>query len=305
MKQLRTRIIESKDLLDQLIKEVEVQEGTLAGGIRRGTATHALKSLRETKLRFGNPRTNLVQLTEERCKNFGITLAPLQLELMRTTFNFYYITLSINTRLRPGLEISRLECQLEFGPKGSDEPIINSMFPTSKWREILSFGYNVNLSLDANLSWNATLDPSLLTNTENLPAEVKAEIDTQNNLKTSVLIPQVQYSLGRFELLATGEGNSDCFWRFESRELTQSPTIQLALLLKVPKQIPTIQLTANAAIEPNFAWLTANLRDVYEFLSENLKRLFHPNNGEPAAFEHLPIGEKEEWELELPNFKEV
>ena len=300
MNQLRTRIIESEDLLNQLIKEVEVQEGTLAGGIRRGTATLAFKNLRETKLRFGNPRANLVHLTEERCKNFGITLSPLQLELMRTTFNFYYLTLSINTRLQPGVEISRLECQLDFGPKGPNEPIINSMFPTSKWRELLSLGHKIDLNLDADLIWNIGLDPALLAKIENLPADVKANLSNKTAVNTFIKVAQIEYSLGRFELMATGEGNSNCSWRFESRELSQSPTIQLALLLKVPQNVSTIQLTAIAAIEPNFAWLTSLLRDVYGFLSEKLKRLFHRKNGEPPAFERLPIGEIENWELELP-----
>jgi hypothetical protein len=293
-----TDINDAGQLLDQLLEEVKAEEGTLAGGAKLGPGAQALQQLKETRVTFGNPYNNLARLTPGKLEKFGVELPEIQKQQMNERFDFYYMTLSVSMQPGRGVQFSRLECHLDFKPKGKDEPIIHSIFPNSEWREVLRLGRGMELGLNGNLQWSANVPGDVLQNLPNLPASIKGQLESKNKMNAYITMPDYSYKLGQTEIAATGEGNSECFWRIDKPELKQAQTVQFNTVFKVPKGLKKIQLTGRVSVEPDFQWLTGKIRDVFEFLGDGLKKLLGAGRSGKGR---LPVGDGEQWDIELPD----
>ena len=285
-------------LLSDLLKEVQKWEGTLAGGRKLDVGAEAVNSLFQTKVSFGNPRDRLIQLTEEKFKNSGTELNEIYKQQMREEFDFYYMTLTVNLRPERAARFWRLSCELDFGPKGSSEPIIQTLFPTQQWRSVMSCGVAMDVRLNGNLDWNVGVDSSELAELlKLLPGELKANIANKDDFKAILAVPAYRYELGHPEIFTTGEGNSTCYWRIQDQELQKIGTAKLGTVFKVPKGTESITLQGIAWGEPDLNWLTADIRDVFANLSEQLKQLLKQKNEAASQFAR---GSAEKWELNLP-----
>lgn len=283
-------------LLSDLLNEVQKWEGTLAGGTKLGIGAAAIDNLRQTQVSFGNPTDRLMRLTEATFTDSGAELANLYKQ--QTQFDFYSMTLTVALRAKPGVQFWRLFCELDFGPKGSQEPIVQTIFPTEKWRSVMNFGVGMDVGLDGNLDWSAGVDASQLAAIVNLlPGELKANAVSKNEFKAVVAIPAYTYELGQSEITAIGEGNSLCYWRIQDQELQKLGTAKFAVVFKVPKGMEAIELRGTAYAEPNMSWLTADIRDVFGELSDRFKALLRQKNDAANQFARGTI---ETWTLNLP-----
>jgi hypothetical protein len=288
---------DAHDLLEELFQEVSSEEGHLAGGIELGIGGSALQSLRETKVTFGNPKNNLVRLNEELFQKIGLELSPIHQQQM-ATYNFYYMTLAASMQPGPGTQFTRVECKVDLGPKGDAEPIVQTIFPTSEWRELLKSGVDMTLGLDGNLNWKAGIpDVSAIAG---LPGSIKGDVSSNNELKAYVTIPKYSFELGRSDITAVGEENSECFWRIDNTDLKKAQTVQFGMVFKVPKAVKTLELSGLVVVEPNFGWLTANLSDVFEALSEKLQQFLLKKDDDRQGKDRLRLGAHEMWILDLP-----
>lgn len=91
-----------------------------------------------------------------------------------------------------------------------------------------------------------------------------------------------------------------CFWRIDKPELKEVQTIKFGVVFKVPKTVKAIKMVGTVIAEPDMAWLSANVRDVYEALSERLRELFSKRDEDRIGAERLPVGDHERWVLSLP-----
>ncbi|MEQ9237982.1 hypothetical protein [Coleofasciculus sp. E2-BRE-01] len=289
---------EADALLSDLFQEVQRWEGTLAGGTKLGVGAEAVDSLRQSKVSFGNPRDKLIQLTEDTFEKSGTDLNEIYKQQMREQFDFYYMTHTVDLRPERAAKFWRLTCELDFSPKGSGEPIIQSLFPTQQWRNVMSFGVGMEVGLNGNFDWNVGVDSSQLAELlQLLPGELKANVGNKDDLKAFLAIPAYRYELGHPEILTNGEGNSNCYWRIQASELQKVGTAKFALVFKVPKGTESISLRGTAWAEPDINWLTADIRDVFGELSDQLKQLLRQKNQEASRFAR---GDAEEWTLTLP-----
>jgi hypothetical protein len=294
-------LIDAQNLLTELFAEVSSEEGTLAGGTKLGTGGNALQGLRETKVTFGNPTDNLIRLTQELFDDVGVELTEIRRRQMREQFDFYYMTLTVSMQPKRGALFTRVECALDFGPKGADEPIVQTIFPRSEWKEVLGWGGGMNLALNGNLDWGAEVGVPDVAKITSLPGHVKANIANKDELKAFVVVPDYAFTVGRAEIAATGEGNSECFWRIEKPSLQKAQTVQLGVVFKVPKGTTSIELTGLVAVEPSISWLVANVRNVFEDLSDKLQDLLRRRDDKRNGKERLPIGDHEKWIVRLPD----
>src|SRR5262249_15953888 len=119
---------DTQDLLNDLLTEVSAEEGVLSGGIKLGAGGTALQALRETKVTFGNPSNNLIRLTKKLFDEVKVELTEIRRRQMRDQFDFYFLTLSVSLQPKRGARFTRIECGLQFGPKGAGEPIVQAIF---------------------------------------------------------------------------------------------------------------------------------------------------------------------------------
>jgi len=288
---------ESAALIDELFTDVTKWEGSLAGGQKLKVGGTALDSLKETKVQFGNPKDNLIAITEAALHNSGLAVTSIRKQQMEIDFDFYYLTLTVDMRPKPGAVFKSLTCELNFGPKGPDEPIVQAIFPSSKWHDVMQFGGGMSLALDGNLDWQVGVDASQIANVTGLPADVKAGVVNKNEMKSFIVMPDFSYNLGRFDIAASGEGNSECYWHIEDPDLQKSVSFKFGVVFKVPKGTESITLTGLAWAEPNMSWLTANIKNVFRDLSEKLQNILRKRDD---ASKELAKGAAEEWVLKLP-----
>ncbi len=305
---------EADSRLSELFKEVLEWESPLSGGkklefkltnesdlsesgqLKKGAKSIA--SLFETKVSFGDPRDRLIHLTEETFAQSGTELNSIYQQQMRDQFDFYYMTHSVALIPKLGARFWRLTCQLEFEVPEDKGVIIQTIFPTDKWRSVLNFGVGMDAGLNGNLDWNAGVDSSQLAKfVELLPEGLKANVVSKNEFKGFIGIPSFKYELGQPEILAVGESNSFCYWRIQDQDLQKVGTARFAVVFKVPKGTEAFTLRGTAWAEPDMNWLTADVRDVFSELSESFKALLRQKNDVASQFAR---GAAEEWTLTLP-----
>ncbi|GAB4205400.1 MAG: hypothetical protein Fur006_61460 [Coleofasciculaceae cyanobacterium] len=288
---------EAETLLADLLEDVKKLKNPLTGGKKLTLDAIAVERLLQTKVSFGNPRDKLILLTEEIFQKVGVELTSIYRQQMRDTYDFYYMTVTVELRPQPGSKFWRLCCELDFSPKGSHEPIVQTIFPKSKWRPVMQFGVGMNLGIDQNLDWSVGIDGSKLAEIANLPGDIKANVVNKNELNAFIVVPDYAYEAGRFEIIAQGEGNSNCYWRIEEPDIQKIPSVQFAIVFKVPKGTDSINLRGIAWAEPNINWLYEDIRDVFSELEDRFKNLLRRKD---EAASKLARVAGEQWTLTLP-----
>ncbi len=290
----------SDELLSDLLEEVQHWEGTLAGGTKLGPGAAAVTNLRDSKVSLGNPKDKLTLLTEATFQETGTELSSIYRQQMQDQYDFYYLTLKVELRPKPTVQFWKLMCELDFSPKGEQEPILQSVFPNEKWRSVLSTGVGMDIGLNGNLDWTAGVDTSAITDVlEQVPDEIKGEIANKNEFKAFVTMPAYKYEFGLFEILTAGVG-STAYWRIQDEALKKTGMVEFATVFKVPKAVQEIELVGKVWVEPNVNWLFADVRDVASELSDHFKQLFR--NKEEAA-NQFKRWDAEKWQLQLPKGK--
>lgn len=284
-------------LIDELFSDITQWEGSRAGGQKLDEGGAALHSLKETKVQFGNPRSNLVAITAEQLHGSGIELSSIQKQQLESSHDFYFLTMTVDMRPQPGAHFSALACELDFGPKGKNEPIVQSIFPKTTWKNVMTFGGGMNLGLDGDLNWKVGVDASKLSELSEKAPELSANLENKNDMKSHIVLHDFSYDLGRFDIAAYGEDNSECYWYIQNADLQQMLTVKFNVVFKVPSDTEEITLIGKAWAEPSMSWLTANVRNVFGNLAEKFQNLFRRR--EEAASD-LARGAAETWTLTLP-----
>ncbi|TAE59857.1 MAG: hypothetical protein EAZ76_04650 [Nostocales cyanobacterium] len=294
---IKPNLSENNQLLSELLQEVKTWEGTLSGGQKLGINAEKIDGLFHTKVSFGNPKNQLIKLTENTFKDIGIELNSIYKQQMQQQFDFYYLTLTVDLRPERGTKFWRLTCELDFSLNSDSEPIITNLFPTQKWQSVMNFGLGMNVGLNGNLDWNIGIDSSHLADIlKSIPEDIQANINSKNNFQGFLAIPGYKYNLGHTEILTTGEGNSTCYWQIQDPKLQEMGTAKFGIIFKLPKGTQSVTLQGTVWVEPDMNWLTADIRDVFANLSANFQQLLKQKNQTAKQFAQ---GDVEKWELNL------
>ena len=289
--------IQAESLLQELFEELQKQEGLLAGGQKLGITASMIKDVQETKVSFGNPKNELIPLTEEIFKEAGVELDYLIKRQMKDDYNFYYLTLNVNLRPKPGAKFWRLTCELKFS---KEKTIIQSIFPEHKWQPVIKTGVGMDIGINQNLDIDARIDSSKITEVlKSVPANLKAHIVSKNKFKAFAVIRDCKYELGRPEIVAEGTGSPECYWRIQDKNIEKVGTVKFGVIFKVPKQTKSITLTGITRADIDINLLTGNISDiVLARLPEKIQEWLGLDAEESAK--KFFRGDHEKWHLKLP-----
>jgi hypothetical protein len=291
---------ETQHWLDKVFTEVSEQEGTLAGGNKLGIGAKAIQELRATKVYFGDPRNEMIQLNPRLLNDIGIQVTALIKHQMQKQFNFYYMTLTVSMRTGKGVQFKQLKCNMEFGSGESESPIIHAIFPTSKRKDILYGEIGMHLGGEATFEGSAELDATALLNAASIPGQVRVKVASRNTVKAFLTIPGYSFNLSQKEITAMGEGSPECYWSFEKPVLRGSAQVKFGVIFKVPKDATSATLTGLVVVEPDTRWLANSIRHVFGYLSASDQELIQRSEEERQGKERIPIGDHEQWSLTLP-----
>jgi hypothetical protein len=295
----------AQEMLTGMAADVaRLQEPAEAGMKGKSPATEAFKGLAKTEIKFGDPTNDLIRLTPALFSAKKVQLDEIQKRQLHDRFDFYYLTLTISMKPGRGVQFRRLECSLEFkAPKAGGRPILQTIFPTSEWKDVLSFGGELKLGLTGNLDWQVGADLNSLPEAvkKALPGTISAGLANKNKMKSYIAIPKFEYKLGRANIAATGEGSAEAFWRIDKPELRQSYTALFGMVFKVPKGVTRISLHGTTAAEADIPYLVALVDDVFADMSKKWQALLMKQHSKRTRVEKLPIGDIKSWTLELPS----
>ena len=269
----------------------------MAGGQKLGITASMIKDLQETKVSFGNPKNELIPLTEEIFKEAGVELDYLIKGQMKDDYNFYYLTLNVNLRPQPGAKFWRLTCELKFS---KEKTIIQSIFPEHKWQPVIKTGVGMDIGINQNLDIDAGIDSSKITEVlKSVPANLKANIVSKNKFKAFAVIRDCKYELGRPEIVAEGIGSPECYWRIQDKNIEKVGTVKFGVIFKVPKQTKSITLTGITRADIDINLLTGNISDiVLARLPEKIQEWLGLDAEESAK--KFFRDDHEKWDLKLP-----
>lgn len=291
---------QSQHLIQNVFTELVEEEGYL-GTPRLGRGGAAFSALKESQVTFGIPDDRLIRLTSELLGQMAITLDPIQAAQMQNQYDFYYMAVPVSLFPKRGELFNRVECRLDFRVETNQRFIVQSLFPTSKWLQVLQWGGEMNLALNGSLDWDIGVDPAKLGEVKNLGNVPAANIKTNNEVKSRILMPNFAFELGRQEIVAAGEGQNFCRWRLRDKELKKINDLRFVVIFKVSQGVKQIRMSGVVQAEPNMEVLAAEVDDVFSELSERIKNIFRKPDNERQGAERMPIGDFKVWEaLALP-----
>jgi hypothetical protein len=280
--------------LDELFNELKVEEGVLAGGQKLGVGAETVKALRESAVSYGDPRSELIQLTPETLEELDVELGPIEMKQMAVQYDFYHLALSVSLYPKQGNIFKRIENRLDFRGKEDSFVIVQSLFPEPRYRKVLEWGGRLNLGLNGKLSWDIGVDAERLPELQKIGIPT-AELKTNDEIGSSIVVPDFSFNMGRAEIAAAGAGNDHCLWRIETPELKESQTVRFVIIFKVPKGTERIELEGRFICEPDMELLTTNVEHVFGELKDKFKAIFRKLDKDREGPERLPIGAHELW----------
>lgn len=282
--------------IDEIYNVVVEQEATYASKGVSGKGTNFIEGLKQTKVSLGNPKDEIVRLSAQEATVSGN-------EILKKKFQgkkIYYLSLSVSLRSGNGAQFSRVWCELDFSQKKGQEVIIQRVFPTPEWKTVITYGASLKLALDSMLRWVVALSGSSPAQKQGLPADVTANLVNEDAMSAFIQVHPYLFEMGRAEIVATGTGADVAFWNISKPDLRKAQTAKFIVVFTVPQETKKVRLVASVAAEPDFPLFVANLRDVWEFLDKKFQILLKKLDGQRTPDERLPIGDQNEWEIELP-----
>ncbi|MEP1076063.1 CHAT domain-containing protein [Leptolyngbya sp. PL-A3] len=288
----------TEDIAQELLREVQLWEASHAATTQLGKGAEAVDSLLQSQLRFGNPLSSLIQLTEKVFQDVGIELTSIYKQQMQERFDFYYMTLPINLHSSRGVSFSQLTCELNLSSEEGAEPIVQTLFPSSRWKSVIELDTSYDVGLTGNLDWGIGVEPSILGESlKSVPNEIRTNIVSKEQFNLALTIPSYELKLKNPEIIVTGEGSATCRWCIKGQDLQEIGTIKFAIVFKVPKGARrSISLRGMVYAEPNINWLRSEIRDVFSQLPNRFKDLLRSRD---TAANQLAKSAVEEWVFEL------
>jgi hypothetical protein len=88
-------------------------------------------------------------------------------------------------------------------------------------------------------------------------------------------------------------------WRIDSAEIIRGQHTQFVSIVKVPKEINVISVTASAQVEVDYQWLTGHVRHIFDHLSERIKELLKNRGQKQLGRIGLGMRTTQTWKINI------
>lgn len=279
------QIQQTMQYLDELLSFMRMQNTELSGGIETPLTNEIIKSLKETRISFGNPRHMLSKVRLEDLQRFDIPEHDPLYRQAEEEYDFYYMSLNSSFAAQREVRFQQVLCRLELEP---DDAMIHSLAPEQAWQAVAEWGGEGHIGLGTNLAMKFAA-PEMM---QNLPVAVK-EISAQARASAFFSILPFKFDLGRVTVVGIGIGSNKAQWDIGKPRIQKQNEVTFALLFKVSQGTKRIQLTGHILVKLDKNYLIEALQSLWAILTADLRR---PLEHE----EELILGTSEMWTLDLP-----
>jgi hypothetical protein len=272
-------------LIDEAVEAVQVaasQEDLWRTARKRGASPEAdvlgvLQALKAEKAAFG-PRPEVLPLDSKALKARDIALDS-RVKALLEQFDFYDVTFPVTLFPKRGWAFDRLECQVEFNPGESPErrPLAHDIFPGSDWEMLAKATMHLEVGVTEALEFRAKAA---------VPLVASAGADGKLDAGAGFIFPPRDYQVKRARLLSRGKDGSEVFWRLDDESFFEEDEPRLGVILKVPKGVTPVKAIGVLAAYRSFRTLSADLRDVVDYLGDRVKNFFRKG---------APLVDRGEW----------
>lgn len=164
----------------------------------------------------------------------------------KQNYNFYEVRVYFHTELENHILLKKVKVKLSFKDMGAEkdrETVVISMLPDNTYKNILKSNTTAKVAFTADGKAKAEI-PNL-----NIKfGEVKgdASVVASINSSTDLTLPEIK--INKTIISAVGVHHNECAWEFE--EVQAEEDIQVLAILKVPKEVAEVKLSAVLEVTP-------------------------------------------------------
>lgn len=263
-------------LLRDATRRVDLLEGHLAdeGVTEPGEAGTLLRDMDKDVAEFADFPVVYPITAEDYIARDG--KVPAGFTQLAANNRFYRIEFPVNLFPRSSWSFDRLEVRLDFnaGDQPSNRPKAFQILPSRQLAELAGWKYEVDVSLDANLTLQVALPKPA-----NVQLPVGGGAGAQAKAGLGLVLGPFEYKLKRMVIQTTPPGLEKVFWRLEDAKLLQQDTPRFIVIAQVPMSAATVRVDGVLQAHRNYNFLTAYVRNTFRELPEAIRNYF--KNGAP------------------------
>jgi hypothetical protein len=226
----------------------------------------------------GFPR--IEKITEEDFKAHKVSV-PFRFQQLSNDYNFYKVRFPIFLRAAPHWAFDRFELHLLLSSAKAPahlQPFSYQVLPAKQFQQFLKGKVSVVVQFNEDFELSAGTG-SFNIATGGPTVSGKGEVGAKVASDIGLAVGPLQFGLKKIKLDHSQLGTQQVWWRLEGSEFFEQESLDLLLIMQVPKATRDIQVKAWMSASRYFAFADAGLRQAVIHLREALRVFFE--NGSP------------------------
>lgn len=206
-------------------------------------------------------------------------------ELVRE-FRFYWLALPVSLWARPGWGFNRLEAKVEFEADGGATTF--DLLPDQEFATRFSLNASLDLGVDAGMRFSAQV-PVLAVGAPGVAgASAAANAQANADAKARLVVGPFDYRVTAPKVKHSPAGLDHAFWRLDSAEYVDERDPGLRVVVRVPKDTDSMNVTVTIQARRYFSMLNARFQEAVRSLPDAVANFFKGGT---------PLGDSGMWDL--------
>jgi hypothetical protein len=211
---------------------------------------------------------------------------PVDIEELLRRSKFYWLSLPVSLWSRPGWGFNRLEAKAEFAVDGDVATF--DLLPDQEFATRFQANAEIDVGVDASMKFSATVPTVAVGLPGGAGGAVGASADANAALKTGFVVGPFGYRVTAPKVKHSPPGLDHAFWRLDGAQYVDERDPGLRVILRVPKDAITLEVTMAIQARRYFNMLSARLQEAVTGLPAGIANFFKGGT---------PIGDSQTWDL--------